>query len=401
MVGPTGCGKTEIARRLAKLSDAPFVKVEATKFTEVGYHGRDVDSIIRDLVEVAISQLRQKYVKLHREKASVMAREAIVDILCGRDASHVTKQQYRDMLLDGSLDEKMIDVMVPIGGDTGGGASVGGGVPGGMGMMGDHGGVDLQSLLSMVSGGGAGGGGRPLKKRKMKIKDALPVMTNHEASKMLNMESIVMEAIKSVEQDGIVVIDEIDKICSSASARTHGRDASAEGVQRDLLPLIEGTTISTKYGNVNTDYILFIASGAFHSVKPSDMLAELQGRLPIRVELSGLSEEDLYRVLVEPQYNLLKQNVALLSTENVNLRFEEEAIREIAHVAAEINSTMENIGARRLHTVVEKILEQVSFEAPDLTNRGKEPIDFVVTKETVQKAIKPLMKKTDMQKFVL
>lgn len=378
MIGPTGVGKTEIARRLAKLSDAPFVKAEATKYTEVGFHGRDVDYIIRDLVDNAIQQVKSRKIKQNKEKVQQMAEDYILDCLTGKNATDATRNHYLQLLREGKLEDHVIEVDLP---EKSGrsistlSSPIQESLP------------ILQDIFSMI-------GGRHTKKRKMKIKNARPLVEEHESEKVVNMESVIREAIRATEQDGIVVIDEIDKICSPV--KDHGHDASAEGVQRDLLPLIEGTVINTKYGNVNTDHILFIASGAFHSCKPSDMLAELQGRLPIRVELSGLTEEDLHRILIEPKYNILQQNIALLSTENVKLTFTDDSIREIARMAAEINSTVESIGARRLITVVEKILEDISFNAPSMSGQ-----EVVVTTELVRERIKPLMKASDMYKFIL
>lgn len=376
MIGATGVGKTEIARRLAKLSDAPFLKVEATKFTEVGFHGRDVDQIIRDLIDVAITQTKTNTRQRNKERVQKLTEDYLLACLVG-DGSEVVRSKYREMLRSGELDDRVIDVELPdkppqrlstLGGSLGEGIG------------------QIQDLFSMIS--------RPSKKRTMKVKDARPLIEDNEAEKSMNMEAITREAIRAVEQDGIVVIDEIDKICSTDKSRGH--DASAEGVQRDLLPLIEGTTVSTKYGNVNTDHILFIASGAFHSSKPSDMLAELQGRLPIRVELQGLTEDDMHRILTEPESNILKQNIALLSTEGVELEFNQESIREIARVATELNTTVENIGARRLLTVVEKILEEVSFNASSMSGQS-----VIVTPQMVQETVGALMKKTDLSKFVL
>jgi ATP-dependent HslUV protease ATP-binding subunit HslU len=378
MIGPTGVGKTEIARRLAKLSDAPFIKVEATKFTEVGFHGRDVDQIIRDLVDIAIAQTKARARKKNLERVQKQAEDYILDCLVG-DGSTAVRENYRAMLRAGELDDRVIDIELPdkpqrLSTLTGSAANLQEGL--------GH----IQDLFSMM--------GKSSKKRSMKVKDARPLIEDNEVEKTINMEQIVKEAIATVEQDGIVVIDEIDKICSPD--KHHGHDASSDGVQRDLLPLIEGTVINTKYGNVNTDHILFIASGAFHSSKPSDMLAELQGRLPIRVELQGLTEADMYRILTEPESNILKQNKALLETENVKLDFNEESIQEIARVAAELNTTVENIGARRLITVVEKILEDISFNAPKMSGQS-----VVVTAEMVRDTVKALMSKSDLSKFVL
>eukprot|EP01027_Heterolobosea_sp_BB2_P004512 GEZU01006911.1.p1 GENE.GEZU01006911.1~~GEZU01006911.1.p1 ORF type:complete len:576 (-),score=199.17 GEZU01006911.1:148-1875(-) len=387
MIGPTGVGKTEVARRLAKLAQAPFIKVEATKFTEVGFHGRDVDQIIRDLVEVSIQQTKVKLREQMREKAQRAAEERILEILVG-DSAADTKEQFRQMLRDGDLDNREIQVEVPdhIAKKKNNqpqfemSPGVGGSIPG------------LDSLLKDLSSAFRK---TPSRVKKMKISKCRPILEEIEIEKMLNNESITAEAIRAVEEDGIVFIDEIDKICSKKEHRD-GHDASSEGVQRDLLPLIEGTTISTKYGNVKTEHILFIASGAFHSVKPSDMLAELQGRLPIRVELKGLTRDDLYRILTEPKFNLLTQHIELLKTENLNLQFTDAAIREIAAVAAEVNSTVENIGARRLHTVLERIIEDISFDAPD-----KAGSTVVIDAPDVRARVGDMLSKTDLTKFIL
>lgn len=383
MIGPTGVGKTEIARRIAKLCQAPFIKTEATKFTEVGFHGRDVDSIIRDLVEVAIQLTKTQMKTKMKEKAVFAAEEKILDALVGDTSAGSTRDQFKNMLRQGDLDSREIEIELP---ERSGGNKV----PTGMAATTPYGDMStITDLFSRIESFMP----RTTRKKKMKISQCRPLIEDVELEKMLNMDAVVKEALRAVENDSIVVIDEIDKICSA----THdGHDASAEGVQRDLLPMIEGTTISTKYGNVNTDHILFICSGAFHSVKPSDMLAELQGRLPLRVELQGLTEEDLYRILTEPVSNILKQNIALLKTEDVGLEFEEDAVREIARVAAEVNGTVQNIGARRLYTVTEKLLEDISFSAPDL--KGQK---IVITKQMVQEKVQPLLRKSDLSKFIL
>eukprot|EP00899_Mesostigma_viride_P024383 jgi/Mesvir1/5129/Mv15281-RA.2 len=349
MIGPTGCGKTEIARRLAKLADAPFIKVEATKFTEVGFHGRDCDQIIRDLVDSAISLMKQKMRTQIKKQVDDLVENRILDILCG-EASEVRADQretFRQMYRSGQLDERRVDVDLPEG--------RGGRIPIDMGST-----VNISDVLIRVQG--ALGRGRR-EKRTMRVADCKPLFEDAEVERLLSPEAIAKDAITAVEQDGIVFIDEIDKIVTTAQNRI-GADASAEGVQRDLLPIIEGSVISTKYGNVSTDHILFIASGAFHSCRPSDMLAELQGRLPIRVELQGLTRNDLYRILTEPEMNMIKQQRALLKTEDVELVFTDCAIQEIASITAEVNRTVENMGARRLYTVIEKVLEDVSFNAP-------------------------------------
>jgi len=350
MVGPTGVGKTEISRRLAKLAEAPFIKVEATKFTEVGYVGRDVEQIIRDLIETSILMVKEKKKREVVAKAEVNAEERVLDGLVGESASEATRQKFRKMLREGELSEKEIELDVA---DTSNpfpqfevpgmpGASVG-----------------MMNLGDMF---GKMGGGRTVKKR-LKVSEAYEVLMGEEADKLVDDEASTREAITLVEQHGIVFLDEIDKICARQDVR--GGDVSREGVQRDLLPLIEGTTVSTKHGAIKTDHILFIASGAFHLAKPSDLLPELQGRLPIRVELTDLTEADFKRILTEPDYSLIRQYVALMGTEGVTLEFVESGIDEIAKISAHFNETVENIGARRLHTVLEKVLEEISFTASD------------------------------------
>ncbi|KAF0974463.1 hypothetical protein FDP41_006495 [Naegleria fowleri] len=388
MIGPTGVGKTEIARRLSKLAHAPFIKTEATKYTEVGFHGRDVDTIIRDLVDVGIQHTKDRLRSAYKTKAHELAEQKIIETLTGKKKptpEDAAFRDWREQLRNGILDDKEIEVELPIekpnAGMMRGGAAMGRGVQGTP--------IDIQDLLSPLFGASGG----KTRKRRMKIKDCLPKLEESEVEKLLQTDIVIKEAIRSVEEDGIVFIDEIDKICSSFK---DGHDASSEGVQRDLLPIIEGTTISTKYGNVKTDHILFIACGAFHSVKPSDMLAELQGRLPIRVELKGLTEKDLYRVLTEPETNILRQNIELLKTEGVDIEFSEDGVKEIARVAAEVNTTVENIGARRLITIVEKILEDISFNAPTL--KGQK---IVITEKEVQQHIGVLLKRADLKKFIL
>lgn len=382
MIGPTGVGKTEIARRLAKLAQAPFIKVEATKFTEVGYVGRDVEQMIRDLVESAIHIVSERMKKDVKSKAEISAEERVLDALVGDSASEDTRQKFRAMLREGKLDDKDIEL------DMADNSSISmptmdiPGMPGAqMGMM---------NLGDMF--GGAFGG--KTKKRKISVAESYSLLIDEEADKLLDNDKVVQEALHSVENNGIVFIDEIDKI-TTRSEKASG-DVSREGVQRDLLPMLEGTSVTTKHGTVQTDHILFIASGAFHVAKPSDLLPELQGRLPNRVELSALSREDFKRILIEPEASLIKQYVALMATENVTLDFEDEAIEEIANLAAEINHNVENIGARRLHTVLERLLEEISFTASECSG-----ITLNITKEMVQKNVGELAKDIDLSKFIL
>jgi ATP-dependent HslUV protease ATP-binding subunit HslU len=382
MIGPTGVGKTEISRRLAKLAQAPFLKVEATKFTEVGYVGRDVESIVRDLVEIAISMTRERLHKEVKARAELAAEERLVEALVGENAREETRVAFRRRLRNGELDDKEIELQLA---DT---SSISlptmdiPGMPGGqMGMM------NLNDMLGKAFGGRT-------KTRSLPVSQALDVLIQEESDKLLDQDTVVAEAITAVEQNGIVFLDEIDKI--TARSDRMGADVSREGVQRDLLPLIEGTQVATKHGTVKTDHILFIASGAFHLAKPSDLLPELQGRLPIRVELQALTRDDLKRILREPENSLILQYRALLATENVTLDFAEEAIDALADLAAEINSSVENIGARRLHTVMEKLLEEISFTA---TDRGGETIPIDV--QMVQERVAELAKNADLSKFIL
>jgi ATP-dependent HslUV protease ATP-binding subunit HslU len=383
MIGPTGVGKTEIARRLAKLAQAPFLKVEATKFTEVGYVGRDVEQIIRDLVEIAISTTRQRLRREVESKAEIRAEERVLDALVGTNATADTRQKFRKMLREGQLNDKEIEVPVQ--------ENVGAnmptfdipGMPGAqMGM------VNLGDMFGKVFGGRT-------KPKRMTVSESHEVLMAEESDKLLDQEKVVKEAIQSVEQNGIVFIDEIDKI--SARSERVGADVSREGVQRDLLPLIEGTTVATKHGAVKTDYILFIASGAFHLAKPSDLLPELQGRLPIRVELKPLTRSDLRRILTEPEASLIKQYKALIATEGVTLDFQEEAIDELARLAEHINATVENIGARRLHTVLERLLEEISFIASDQSAGTTVTID----RAYVEAHVSNLAQNADLSKFIL
>jgi len=381
MIGPTGCGKTEIARRMAKLCQAPFIKVEATKFTEVGFHGKDVDQIIRDLLDVSISMTKKRLKEEVKKEANAVAEEQLIVMLASAQVEQRGKGSILELLRKGELDDVEVDMEVPVkqsGNEKGIGSTI----------FDFSNNPDFARVLA---------GGKPKKgpnKKKMKIGQARPILEDLEAEKMLEDMDITKEAISSVEESGIVFIDEIDKIVSSGDYR--GADASSEGVQRDLLPLIEGSSISTKHGNVNTEFILFIASGAFHSAKPSDLLAELQGRLPIRVTLKGLSEDDMYRILTEPKTNLIKQQIELLKTENVELSFTDEAIKEIARVAFVANRTVENIGARRLHTIIERVIEEESFDAPD-----KDGQQIIITDEIVKSRVSDMLLSSDMRKYIL
>lgn len=387
MIGPTGCGKTEIARRLAKLADAPFVKVEATKFTEVGFHGRDVDQIIRDLVDNAIIMMKQKM--RQRQKANIEAavEDRIITAIIGEHAEAASRREFRNLYREGALDDREIDVDVPTPNRVpllGGG---GGDAPSIQEVM-----IRVDTMFNQRKRGDS--------KKKMKVSEARPIIEEQEAERFISNESVVRESIQAVEQDGIVFIDEIDKIVTSSETR-YGADASSEGVQRDLLPIIEGSTVSTKYGNVNTDHILFICSGAFHQCKPSDMLAELQGRLPIRVELKGLTADDFYRILTEPECNMIRQQQALLATENVELHFTDAAIREISRIAEEVNTNLDNIGARRLYTILERILDDVSFTAPEKASEAGSQFNVVIDKEDISTTLGDLLKKRDLSKYIL
>jgi ATP-dependent HslUV protease ATP-binding subunit HslU len=382
MIGPTGVGKTEISRRLSKLAEAPFIKVEATRFTEVGYVGRDVEQIIRDLVEIAIAMEREKRRKEVNAKAQLLAEDKVLDALVGNKASVATRESFRKRLRNGDLDNNQIEIEVM---DTS--SSMPSfeipGMPGAnVGM------VNIGDILGKSMGNKKG------KKKKMTVKESHEILIAQESDKMIEEDKIVKEAKKSTEDNGIVFLDEIDKV--SARGDRVGGDVSREGVQRDLLPLIEGTTVNTKYGPIKTDHILFIASGAFQLAKPSDLLPELQGRLPIRVELSALNEKDFIRILKEPDNSLIKQYKALLKTENVDLEFKDDGIEMLAKISTEVNSSIENIGARRLHTIIEKVLDDISFNA---TDKAGEKV--VVDKEFVQKNLGNLVKDTDLSKFIL
>ncbi len=392
MIGPTGVGKTEIARRLATLANAPFIKVEATKFTEVGYVGREVDSIIRDLVEASVKQVRERMIKEAYPKAEEAAIERILDTILpapksvgfadepnAPKAESSTRQKFREKIIRGEMDDKEIDIEVS--------AHAAGGVnimsPPGMEEMADQ----LQALFQQS-------GMEKKKSKKMKIKDALKIVQNEEAARLINEEEAKQRAIEVAENQGIVFIDEIDKVCRKGESS--GADVSREGVQRDLLPLIEGCTVSTKYGAIKTDHILFITSGAFHLSKPSDLIPELQGRLPIRVELKSLNADDFFRILTEPSSALIKQYTALLKTEGVELEFEEDALHKIAAMAFEVNKKTENIGARRLHTILEHLLEEISFSASD-----RDGEKFIVTADYVQAELGDLIEDEDLSRFIL
>ena len=383
MIGPTGVGKTEIARRLARLAQAPFLKVEATKFTEVGYVGRDVEQIIRDLVEISISMNRDFFKKEVTAKAEINAEKRVIDALVGVSASNQTKEKFKKMLRGGELDNQEVEIELS--------AKSGGmplksmeipGMPGGMMGM-----INLGEILGK-------GFGQKKEKRKLSVKDSYNFLIEEESDKLIDEESLIKQSLKNVEDNGIVFIDEIDKICGKNSKGTG--EVSREGVQRDLLPLIEGTSVSTKYGSIKTDHILFIASGAFHVSKPSDLLPELQGRLPNRVELSALSKSDFNSILKEPENNLIRQYTELIGTEGVELEFTESAIMEISEIATKVNDEIENIGARRLHTILEKVLEEISFSASD-----KKVKKIVIDNNYVKKQIGDIYKSSDISKFIL
>nr|VFK33101.1 MAG: ATP-dependent HslUV protease ATP-binding subunit HslU [Candidatus Kentron sp. MB]VFK76056.1 MAG: ATP-dependent HslUV protease ATP-binding subunit HslU [Candidatus Kentron sp. MB] len=390
MIGPTGVGKTEIARRLARLADAPFIKVEATKFTEVGYVGRDVESIIRDLADIAVKMRREREMKKVKDRGEFAAEDRVLDILLRRPrgnksdseeeegASSSTREKFRVMLRDGKLDEREIEIELNM-------ATVGVEImaPPGMEEMTSQ----LQSLFQNIAGGRT-------RTRKLRVKDALKLLTEEEAGKLINEEDIKSHAIGDVEQNAIVFLDEIDKVAKRSEYA--GADVSREGVQRDLLPLVEGCTVSTRYGMLRTDHVLFIASGAFHVAKPSDLIPELQGRLPIRVELDALTVDDFVRILTEPDASLTEQYTALMATEKFDLDFSEDAIARIAEVAWQVNESTENIGARRLHTVMERLLEQVSFEAPEMEGKS-----ITINATYVDDHLNELLKNEDLTRYIL
>lgn len=416
MIGPTGVGKTEIARRLANLADSPFVKVEASKFTEVGYVGRDVESMIRDLVQLAINMVTKEEQELVQEKAAGLAEERILDLLLpnindgtsasfstdsnvitlpyGEDkaeasgsggtsnGSSTTREKFRQMLRDGKLDDRIIEMNVA---DQSGVPMVEVFSASGM--------DDMQSSLQDAFGKMFP---KKKKKRRVKVAEGLEMLKKEEAENLVDMESVTQKAIKRTEQSGIIFLDEIDKIAARSGSGSSSPDVSREGVQRDLLPIVEGATVTTKYGPVRTDHILFIASGAFHMSKPSDLVPELQGRFPIRVELNALGEEEFFRILTEPQNALIKQYVALMETEGVELVFETDAIREMARIAVDVNQKTEDIGARRLHTIIERVLDEISFTAPELEDKK-----FIVTPEYVRKQLEDICENEDLSRFIL
>ncbi len=382
MIGPTGVGKTEIARRLAKLAQAPFIKVEATKFTEVGYVGRDVEQIIRDLLEISISLNKNTLKNEIKAKAEINAENRVIDVLVGSSSTDQTREKFKRKLRSGELDDNDIEIEIESKGNMPLKSMEIPGMPGGMMGM-----LNLGDVLGK-------GFGQKKEKKKLTVRESYNFLIEEESEKLIDNDSLIKRSIKNVEDDGIVFLDEIDKICGKNS-RSSG-EVSREGVQRDLLPLIEGTSVSTKYGTVKTDHVLFIASGAFHVSKPSDLLPELQGRLPNRVELSALSKDDFILILKEPENNLIKQYIELIATEGVKLNFSEEAISEIANIATKVNEEIENIGARRLHTILEKVLDEISFSASD-----KKIQEISIDAKYVKKQLDQVYKETDISKFIL
>jgi ATP-dependent HslUV protease ATP-binding subunit HslU len=379
MVGPTGVGKTEISRRLSKLAQAPFIKVEATKFTEVGYVGRDVEQIVRDLIEIAITMVKQSKRKEVKAKAQLAAEERVLDCLVGPGAGSATRESFRKKLRNQEIDDKEIEIEIQ---DTGSATiDLQGSGGGGVGM------INLNDMLGKAMG-------NKTRKKRVKVGDSYEILVNEESDKLIDHDQIVTEAKQSVEDNGIVFIDEIDKVC--ARSERLGGDVSREGVQRDLLPLIEGTVVTTKHGTIKTDHILFIASGAFQLAKPSDLLPELQGRLPIRVALNALSQDDFKRILKEPKFSLIKQYEALMKTEDVEISFTEDGIDALATLAVDINTSIENIGARRLHTILERVLEEISFSASDRKGQAVK-----VDADYVKMNTSELSKDTDLSKFIL
>ncbi len=387
LIGPTGVGKTEIARRLAKLADSPFLKVEATKFTEVGYVGRNVESMIRDLIHIAVDMIKNRERTQVEEKAKAMAEEQVLDLLLPKRIEdneadfNATREKFREMLREGKFNERMVELEISQKPSTGPMMEVF--AVTGMEDMQNN----LQEMLSNIFP-------NKKKRRKLKVSEAIKLLQQEATAKLIDMEKVTEQAVKLVEQSGIIFLDEIDKIAAKESR--HGPDVSREGVQRDLLPIVEGTTVHTKYGSVRTNHILFIASGAFHVSKPSDLLPELQGRFPIRVELHSLTEKDFKRILLEPENALILQYQALLATEGITIKFYDEAIDEIARIAYEVNEKTENIGARRLHTVLERLLEDVSFNAPDI-----EPQEILITANYVREQLREIVKDQDLSRFIL
>lgn len=387
MIGPTGVGKTEIARRLAKFTKSPFLKIEASKFTEVGYVGRDVESMIRDLTEISVNMVKQEMKERIKEKAAKQAEERLLDILLPRPAGYTeekteteTREKFRKMLKEGLLDNREVEIDVEeLGPQIEVLTNVG---------MEDFGSSLQEMFKNLIP--------QRKKKRKMKISEARAILEQQEASRLIDMDEVKKEAVRRVEHSGIIFLDEIDKICSRAEGISKGADVSREGVQRDLLPIIEGSTVMTKYGMIKTDHILFIAAGAFHVAKPSDLIPELQGRFPIRVELDSLTKEDFVRILTEPENSLTKQYTELLKADGVNIIFTEDGIEEIADIAANVNRTNENIGARRLHTIIERVLEEISFEAPDIEEKS-----VVIDREYVKSKLETIIQDQDLSRYIL